>query len=1179
MKQTASTLLACALALTGSAVFAAKADELQRPRDFTRDFQVPAASLGGLTTVLTQNFDGAFPPAGWTVVNNAPGGPVWSNLAGCGETGNFTNGSGDVACVSSDVFGAAEHDVELRTPAINLSTFGAPAALTFTANYQNFANLDFFTVDVSTNGGGAWTNLLSWNEDHGTFRAAPGENVNLDISAYAGQADVRFRFRYFDPNTGDFNWYAQVDNVAVAATPAVPTISLEATVGTTPAVCATTDTLTVTAGTEVHYCYEVTNTGTVALNSHDLSDTLIGTILNDLPFNLLPGASAFVVVPATPTATVTNTGTWTATTGSTYTVDTAAPFNYIPINATGTALNLTDDSEANIVSPFPITFNGVTSTNLRVGNNGGILFNATTGDIGFTNAALPNAAHPLAIFPYWDDFDDETGNVYWQVQGAAPNRQLIVEWFNRPRFPGPGVSQATFQVVISEGSNQIRFQYLDVDFGDPLLSNGASATVGLNFSGTAAQQVSFNTPTIANGQAILFTPPQSATATDSTTVTVLIPNIDVSPASLAASAPVNQSTTAPLTIANTGQGDLNWAITEEPVGQPQSTPAGRGTAADARDEVTESPNKTEEPTAAVPASGPIWRAPAAVLYDNGPLVTNPGAGSGGADASALQTAVGNNTLGFGHAVTSGFRMADDFVVGGSGWLINTVTFFAYQTGSTTTPTINAVNVRIWDGPPGAPGSNVVFGDTTTNRLVSSTFTNIYRTTDTTLTANNRPIMANEVAINTFLPAGTYWFDWQSGGTLASGPWAPSVTLVGQTTKPGANGLQFDPTAMTWNPALDTGTSAAQQDLPFVIDGLADCASPADVPWLSLSQTAGTNVGGTSTVVTATFDATGLAVGNYSARLCATSNDPDVGPGNGTGLVIVPVSFNVAASADLVMTLTDAPDPVTAGTNLTYTGTVTNNGPTAANNVSFSLPLPANTSFVSATPSAGGACAGNPVVCTWAGSTAVGASNTATITVLVAPSVLEGATLTATATATSPDFDPNLANNAATTTTSVIAVADLQVSLTSSVTTSPINVPVTFTATSLNLGPSDAQTVSVTITLTPDFRYSSHSAAGATCTTPQVGNTGAIVCTWAGATAPGASRTLSVVAFSNVQGPTAVNASTTSSTTDPVAGNNSTSVTVEVGYLVEEIPTLGNLGLLLMALMMGLMGFVAVRRQS
>jgi uncharacterized repeat protein (TIGR01451 family) len=133
------------------------------------------------------------------------------------------------------------------------------------------------------------------------------------------------------------------------------------------------------------------------------------------------------------------------------------------------------------------------------------------------------------------------------------------------------------------------------------------------------------------------------------------------------------------------------------------------------------------------------------------------------------------------------------------------------------------------------------------------------------------------------------------------------------------------------------------------------------------------------------------------------------------------------------------------------------------------------------------------------------------------------------------------NNSASTTTNVIAVADL---------VSPdrlgrpqvlINVPVTFTATSSNNGPSDAQNVSVTLTLTPDFRYSSHTATGATCTTPQIGNTGAIVCTWAGATAPGATRTLTVVAYSNNEGNTAVNASTTSATTDPVPNNNAGSV--------------------------------------
>ena len=1180
MKQTVSTLLACALALASTATFASKADELQRPRNFTRDFQVPTVPTGGLTTVLTQNFDGAFPPAGWTVVNNEAGGPTWGNLAACGESGNFTNGSGDVACISSDVFGAAEMDAELRTPSINLAGFAAPAALTFTVNYQNFANLDFFTVDVSTNGGGAWTNLLSWNEDHGGFRVAPGENVNLDISAYAGQADVRFRFRYFDPNTGDWNWYAQVDNVVVAATAATASISLTATVGTTPGVCAATDAVTVTAGTEVYYCYQATNTGGVALGFHDLTDTEAGVILNDLPFALAPGASSpEVIVPATPAATVTNTGTWTASTGTGYSVNTAAAFNYIPINASGTALNLTDDGEANIVSPFPITYSGVTSTNLRVGNNGGILFNATTGDIGFTNAALPTATNPLAIYPYWDDFDDETGNVYWQGQGAAPNRQLIVEWFNRPHFPGPGVSSATFQVIISEGSNQIRFQYLDVDFGDVTFNNGASATVGLNFSSTVAQQVSFNTATIANGQAILFTPPQSASATDSTTVTVLIPNIDVSPAALSATAPVNQTTTQALTIANTGQGDLNWAIAEEPVGQPQSTPGGRGGASDARDDVSEAVNKPGEPSAAVPASGPIWRAPAAVLYDNGPLVTNPGAGAGGADASSLQTALGAGTFGFGHALSTGFRIADDFVVGGSGWLINTVTFFSYQSFSTTTPTTTAVNVRIWDGPPGAPGSNVVFGDTSTNRLVSSTFTNIYRALDTSLTNPDRPIMANVVAINTFLPAGTYWFDWQTGGSLASGPWAPQVTIAGQTSKPGANAVQFDPTAMTWSPAIDTGVTA-QQDFPFVIDGLSDCAVPSDVPWLSVLPTAGTTVGGSNTPVTVTFNATGLAVGTYNARLCATSNDPDAGPGNGTGLVVVPVAFTVIEQADLVMTLTDAPDPVTAGTNLTYTATVANTGPTAATDVSFSVPVPAGTTLVSATPSGAGTCTNtSPVTCTWAGSTAAGASNSAVIIVSVPANAAAGSTITATATATSPTADPNLANNVATATTAVITSADLVIGLTASVNQTPINVPVTFTATSLNQGPSDAQGVSITIALTPDFRFSSFVATGATCTTPQVGSTGSIVCTWAGATAPGVTRTLVVVAFSNVEGPTAVNASTTSGTTDPTPANNAGSVVVQVGYLIEEIPTLNGLGLLLMGLMIGLLGFVAVRRQA
>ena len=116
--------------------------------------------------------------------------------------------------------------------------------------------------------------------------------------------------------------------------------------------------------------------------------------------------------------------------------------------------------------------------------------------------------------------------------------------------------------------------------------------------------------------------------------------------------------------------------------------------------------------------------PAAILFDNGPLTTHPGGGFGGANASAVQTALGLTTFGFGHAITSGFRMADDFTVPAGGWNISTITFYAYQTGSTTTTTIDNVNLQIWNGVPGV--GSVVFGDTTTNRLAGSSFSNSYR---------------------------------------------------------------------------------------------------------------------------------------------------------------------------------------------------------------------------------------------------------------------------------------------------------------------------------------------------------------------------------------------------------------------------------------------------------------------
>ncbi len=194
--------------------------------DATEDFALlPDASCsapgyyGPAATLIDEDFEGTFVPAGWTVIDNATAAaPVWSNLAGCGEAGNFTNGSGDLACASSDIFGPADFDTELWTPVFDVGGLGA-AGLAFTVNYQNFGGLDFFQVDLSTDGGGSWdTNLLSWNEDHGGLRAPPGEDVAIDLSAAgATGSNNMLRFHYFEPNVGTdpWLWYVQVDDVFI----------------------------------------------------------------------------------------------------------------------------------------------------------------------------------------------------------------------------------------------------------------------------------------------------------------------------------------------------------------------------------------------------------------------------------------------------------------------------------------------------------------------------------------------------------------------------------------------------------------------------------------------------------------------------------------------------------------------------------------------------------------------------------------------------------------------------------------------------------------------------------------------------------------------------------------------------------------------------------------------------
>lgn len=205
--------------------------------------------------------------------------------------------------------------------------------------------------------------------------------------------------------------------------------------------------------------------------------------------------------------------------------------------------------------------------------------------------------------------------------------------------------------------------------------------------------------------------------------------------------------------------------------------------------------------------GPVFDGGRDILWDNGPLESQPG-------LSILDTTLGMGTYGFGHQVSYGNMISDEFVIpAGHTWEIYDITFFAYQTGSPTYPsTITGVYVTIYDGPPNA-GGTLIWGDMSINVLATTVWTGLYRVTDSDLLGTSRPIMANRCSMNLTLGAGEYWIVWQSDGSLSSGPWAPPITIPGVIGT--GNALQYTTSSGAWAPVLDV----EQQGFPFIIEGV------------------------------------------------------------------------------------------------------------------------------------------------------------------------------------------------------------------------------------------------------------------------------------------------------------------------------------------------------------------------
>ena len=719
-----------------------------------------------------------------------------------------------------------------------------------------------------------------------------------------------------------------------ASVPAGDGIGLVVSLGsdTSEGACGTDTTLQVTAGDQVNYCYVVTNNSAETLTFHTLSDDILGPIFTDVPATIAPGASYQynrIVTALTSAAPV---STWTA-----YDVhpdyvysDSSAPdpdvifasgfeptaqYAFIDITSTGTNLQINDDDYIVTGIGFPFTFYGHTAEALTVSNNGGLLFDQAAGTEGRTdylapgNRTLPDRMIGPAILPYWEDLQqdyiDGIGNVFVQTLGDAPNRRFVVEWYNLPVNVINGGMMVTLEAILYEGSNDILFQYADVDCSNPLCNNGVSATIGLNSDRTHAILYSFDEATVSNGKAILFQPtsPTTYTATAQTTLDVGAPVITVDPASFDKTVAAGASTSDTLTIGNTGNRDLTWNIGAVntrahfpatprfalPMGDPSQTRIG--------------PQPTIPSTKAHVLNPPLVGVPAyAADVINATLV--------GFDAVSPSSLVSEVSLDGLNLLAGDFKGEDFSTL----YAIDFRSFNLYKvdvaTGAVTLVYLavppNGVSSDAWNGMGWDASTSTMYAVTAGGRTPVSTLVKIDpETADITLvgpiTGVGDPTNGTAIIDIAIDASGLmYGVDIVTDTLVAIDKTTGEASTIGSIGFDAnfAEGLDFDDTTntlyfsafngetglstmYTLNTETGEGTpispigpdpGGTQYAALAIARQAGICAYPEDVPWLSFDDTRGSTAPGDTSQIGVTFNAANLTNGDYSADICVNNND-------------------------------------------------------------------------------------------------------------------------------------------------------------------------------------------------------------------------------------------------------------------------------------------------------------------
>jgi uncharacterized repeat protein (TIGR01451 family) len=385
--------------------------------------------------------------------------------------------------------------------------------------------------------------------------------------------------------------------------------------------------------------------------------------------------------------------------------------------------------------------------------------------------------------------------------------------------------------------------------------------------------------------------------------------------------------------------------------------------------------------------------------------------------------------------------------------------------------------------------------------------------------------ATSVILSDTLPANTTFVSATNGGsrsgsvvtwnlgTLTPGA-SGSVQLVAHVTSPLANGTVISNAAYSidsaqTNPAPGAAVATTVTSSPALTLTQTDSPDPVNAGsnlGYALAYSNGGNANATGTVLSMPLPAnTTYVTSSPAGTLSSGTVNWNLGTVNGGGsgsvsltvkvtsplangtlitsapsidcaetqpVAATPITTAVGSSPVLNLTITDSPDPVAAGANLTYTIGVSNNGNANASSTVLTAAVPANATFVGAT--AGGTHSAGTV--TWnVGAVNVGASTSVQLVVRVASPLPNGTTLQSGALGI--DCAETAATTGPTITTAVTSAPSLGISATDAPDPVQAGSNVTWTLAYANGGNADATGVVISDTLPANTTFVSATGGG------------------------------------------------------------------------------------------------------